>query len=691
MYSDLFVNFSIVLAQLFIIGQILKRDYSSKSDPFRIRILLGICFGALGIFLMIYSIKVSGTVIVDLRNIATISSAVMGGPMSVIITCIIIALFRLAYYGINTASIVGMSVAIAIGMFCSFVSKTSFSNMKKYIVMNIFGLFATCMAFIYLIDDELSSRKILFDYIWISLLGAIITYFAIEYIMSMQKIELSLEESNKQIVDILESIKDAFFTLDRERRITYANSEFEKYVNKYNGKIVGRRILDLFPQVEDEKIYKEYTKTLKDRKSVYFERFFKETNGWFAINIYPKSDGISVFFRDITEQKNIENELEKSNARFKAMFDNANVGISFRNFDLKLIDANPFLLELLGYNSEEASELEKLIYCEDVEDELKNMRDIKDGKRDSYTREIRYMKKDGNVLWAEVSVSVVSGTDTSEPYIIRMINDITGRKAAEEKMNKLNRDLVEQRIEAERQREEAIEANRHKSQFLATMSHEFRTPLNSIIGFTNRVIKKCGDVLPKIQMENLVIVKGEAQHLLELISDLLDYSKMEAGKMEIYPEEFDLSYTLDEVFVMLRSMIEGKDIKYKQELPPTNEIMIYSDKLKVKQILINILSNAFKYSEKGTVKLSVNIQCGFYEIAVQDEGIGISPDNIKSIFEEFKQVDGSHTRRFEGTGLGLSITKKFVEMLGGSIRVNSALGEGSTFTIVLPIKYHDEH
>lgn len=691
MYSDLFVNFSIVLAQLFIIGQILKRDYGSKCDPFRIRILLGICFGALGIFLMIYSIKVSGTVIVDLRNIATISSAVMGGPMSVIITCAIIALFRLAYYGINTASIVGMSVAIIIGIFCSFVSKTSFSNMKKYIVMNIFGLLATCMAFIYLIDDELSSRKILFDYIWISLLGAIITYFAIEYIMSMQKIELSLEESNKQIVDILESIKDAFFTLDRERRITYANSEFEKYVNKYNGKIVGRRILDLFPQVEDEKIYKEYTKTLKDRKSVYFERFFKEVNGWLAINIYPKSDGISVFFRDITEQKNIENELEKSNARFKAMFDNANVGISFRNFELKLIDANPFLLELLGYNSEEASELEKLIYCEDVEDELKNMRDIKDGKRDSYTREIRYVKKDGQVLWAEVSVSVVSGTDTSEPYIIRMINDITSRKAAEEKMNKLNRDLVEQRIEAERQREEAMEANRHKSQFLATMSHEFRTPLNSIIGFTNRVIKKCGDILPKIQMENLVIVKGEAQHLLELISDLLDYSKMEAGKMEIYPEEFDLCYTLDEVFVMLRSMMDGKDIKYKQELPPTNEIMIYSDKLKVKQILINILSNAFKYSEKGTVKLSVNIQCGFYEIAVQDEGIGISPDNIKSIFEEFKQVDGSNTRRFEGTGLGLSITKKFVEMLGGSIRVNSALGEGSIFTIVLPIKYHDEH
>lgn len=231
------------------------------------------------------------------------------------------------------------------------------------------------------------------------------------------------------------------------------------------------------------------------------------------------------------------------------------------------------------------------------------------------------------------------------------------------------------------------EANKLKSQFLANMSHELRTPLNSIIGFTTRVLKKSGDSLPATQKENLEIVKEEALHLLELINGLLDYSKIEAGKMEVHAEAFDLLKVIHEVYLMTNTLAEGKNINYIEEFPCDDPVTIFSDRIKIKQIMINLLSNAFKYSDKGTVTLSLNGDSQSYCIRVQDQGIGIAPENLDNIFDEFRQVDGSYTRKVGGTGLGLSITKKLVEMLGGKIKVTSILGQGSCFTVTLPVDH----
>lgn len=233
---------------------------------------------------------------------------------------------------------------------------------------------------------------------------------------------------------------------------------------------------------------------------------------------------------------------------------------------------------------------------------------------------------------------------------------------------------------------QAIEANRLKGNFLANMSHELRTPLNSIIGFTTRVIKKNGDVLPEVDMENLKIVKDESYHLLSLINTLLDYSKLEAGKMTIHYEEFILEELISEVSKMISCLIEGKNLEYKVAWQCEESSVIVSDRIKVKQILINLLSNACKYSERGTITLSISIKENNYIINVQDEGIGIDEENIDKIFDEFRQVDGSYVRKIGGTGLGLSITKRFVELLGGKISVKSTKDLGSTFTVKLPMK-----
>ena len=270
-------------------------------------------------------------------------------------------------------------------------------------------------------------------------------------------------------------------------------------------------------------------------------------------------------------------------------------------------------------------------------------------------------------------------TDKELDTLIRHFKDMqTAIQCRENELNNKNHELKLQMVEVN-------EANKLKSQFLANMSHELRTPLNSIIGFTNRVIKKSGDCLPLMQQENLNIVLGEAHHLLELINSLLDYSKIEAGKMELHIERFDLSKVMEEVYTMTKTLSEGKKIKYKQEFYTLDNIPIVSDRIKVKQVLINLLSNAFKYSERGTITFSVHKEDNFYCIKVQDEGVGISTEDINYIFDEFRQVDGSYTRKVGGTGLGLSITKKFVEMLGGKIKVNSEYGIGSCFTVYLPI------
>ena len=252
----------------------------------------------------------------------------------------------------------------------------------------------------------------------------------------------------------------------------------------------------------------------------------------------------------------------------------------------------------------------------------------------------------------------------------------------EELLLKKNNDL---RI----QTQEAMDASKLKSEFLANISHELRTPLNSIIGFTGRVIKKSGDSMAMPQLENLIIVKNEGEHLLKIINELLDYSRAEAGKMEIHAEYFNLVEVISEVSSMISSFLEDKPIEYTQKLFSISEMTIYSDRTKLRQILINLLSNAFKYSEEGTVTLSVDMGNSFYRIMVKDEGIGIAPENLENIFEAFHQVDGSYTRKVGGTGLGLSTTKRFIEMLGGNIDVQSVLGSGSCFTVYIPVKFKD--
>jgi len=236
---------------------------------------------------------------------------------------------------------------------------------------------------------------------------------------------------------------------------------------------------------------------------------------------------------------------------------------------------------------------------------------------------------------------------------------------------------------------ELEESTRLKSEFLANMSHELRTPMNSIIGFTGRVLKKAGDNLDARQLKNLHTVERNAHHLLGLINDLLDISKVEAGRMDLYPEHVEMHDLINEVRDLTNSLWQEKGIAFQMELPE-QAISLYVDRVRLKQVLINLVSNAVKFTAEGAVTIraalldDASMDGGWVMIAVEDSGIGMQAEDLQFIFEAFRQADGSNTRAYGGTGLGLNITKNFVELMGGRVEVSSVYGEGSTFTVCLP-------
>jgi PAS domain S-box-containing protein len=307
----------------------------------------------------------------------------------------------------------------------------------------------------------------------------------------------------------------------------------------------------------------------------------------------------------------------------------------------------------------------------------------------------------GRSLPAEVHSSKILNARGETTAMVSVLHDLTHfaenqRLAAELKL--LNEELedrirraileLEQRNrQLEWQSAELEKASRLKSEFLAAMSHELRTPLNVIIGYSSLMRERIYGELSDAQDETLQKVYTTSQHLLALINDVLDLSKIEAGKMPLHVEEVDLRGILAELSETITPMVRKKQLQYDTDFSETLP-RIYTDRTKLKQILLNLLSNAIKFTSNGSVTVTTEIlkPANRVRIAVADTGIGIKPEYLDVIFDDFRQLDQSHTREYGGTGLGLSITKNLLTLLGGTITVQSKFGEGSKFTVELPLK-----
>jgi PAS domain S-box-containing protein len=339
----------------------------------------------------------------------------------------------------------------------------------------------------------------------------------------------------------------------------------------------------------------------------------------------------------------------------------------------KIEYVNPKFTEVTGYPAEEAIG--------------QNPRILKSGKQPpevyaelwgaltsgrEWHGEFQNRKKDGSLYWAAASMSPIRGADGTTTHFLAIQDDITDRKAAEEELRKA--------------RAEAEAANRAKSSFLANMSHELRTPMNAIIGYSEMLMEEAEDLEQEEFIPDLKKIHGAGKHLLALINDILDLSKIEAGKMELFLERFDVGPLLDDVSATVDALVKKKDNALTVECAKDLGSM-HADLTKVRQSLFNLLSNAAKFTENGTITLSARRETSDsgdrIVFGVADTGIGIAPDKIGKLFEEFTQADASTTRKFGGTGLGLAITRRFCRMMGGDITAESTPGEGTVFTIRL--------
>jgi CheY-like chemotaxis protein/nitrogen-specific signal transduction histidine kinase len=254
------------------------------------------------------------------------------------------------------------------------------------------------------------------------------------------------------------------------------------------------------------------------------------------------------------------------------------------------------------------------------------------------------------------------------------------RLRAEHENERMNAELITAR-------DEALEASRTKTAFLANMSHELRTPMNAIIGYSEMLIEEAQDLKPEEFVPDLEKVRAAGKHLLALINDILDLSKIEAGKMTLFMESFSIRSTIDDVIAMIQPLISRNNNTLVVTCPDNIGVMV-ADVVKVRQTLFNLLSNACKFTDGGEIHLDVStaLRDNTEQIvmAITDHGIGMTQEQLGRLFQAFVQADSSTTRKYGGTGLGLTISRKFCQMMGGDIRVSSQLGEGSTFTIELP-------
>ncbi|GEM_PF-1326966 len=385
--------------------------------------------------------------------------------------------------------------------------------------------------------------------------------------------------------------------------------------------------------------------------------------------------------RDISEQKRATEALLESEQFNRTLIESSPIGLVLSREDGSLVDVNSAYAAIIGYSREAVFALDywEITPKAYAEAEHAHMEQLKhDGRFGPFEKE--FIHKDGYLVPVRVAGLLLK--KGAEPFVWSIVEDITEQKRSEETLI--------------RAKQMAESANVSKSQFIANMSHELRTPLNAIIGYGEMLREDAeAEELPHYS-EDLVKILSSARHLLGLINDVLDLSKIEAGKMEVYNELFDVRMMLDEVLGTVQPMIEQAQntlaLDFNAELGK-----IFADATKVRQILLNLLSNANKFTESGKITFSCFIERTkesshtneWIVFRITDEGIGMTEEQQKKLFQAFTQADASTTRKYGGTGLGLVITKRFTEMMRGQISVESEYGRGSTFMVRLPRRLNE--
>lgn len=443
------------------------------------------------------------------------------------------------------------------------------------------------------------------------------------------------------------------------------------------GSITGRTVYDFLHPGDHDAVRRRHAEMLDLRHpgvdvSIYRYRCMDGTYRWLetAVRSIVGDDGrvveIESTSRDATRRVLAERALAESEARFRSAFDGAPIGMAIVALDGSMLRVNPALCALTGYSGAELRELrfEDLTHPDDVTDEEALSAQLLGGDIDTYQLERRFLARDGTTIWALRSSSLVRDEDGLPLHFVDQVQDITARRAAEDQLR--------------REREEAEHASRAKSDFISRLSHEVRTPLNAILGFS-QVLRRTAE-LDTTSADHLDHVLAAASHLAEIINDLVDSARVERGVIEAAAEPVAVDAAVEEALALVRALADARGVEV-SAIPGGHTVQ--ADARRLTQVFVNLLSNAVKYNRPGGwVRVRSDVADGDrVRIAVHDSGIGIEPGALRKVFLPFERAAGDHA---DGSGLGLTVTAAFVEAMGGEVEVESTEGAGSTFSVVLP-------
>jgi PAS domain S-box-containing protein len=435
---------------------------------------------------------------------------------------------------------------------------------------------------------------------------------------------------------------------------------------------------------------------------------------------------------DITERKQAEEKVELAKKEWEWTFDTISDPIFIYDSEFKIVRANKAYQDAAGMSFEDI--IGKPYY--EVFPKMDGPLEMRKATGSKHDAKHEVFTLPGNTYLMRSYPLADMGN--SHIYSVHIMRDITDEMQAKKQLKeysehledivhertkqieeanselqRMNMELQQNKIEAEEAKAAADEANRAKSDFLANMSHELRTPLNSILGFSELLRDGIGGYLTDQQKQSVEYILTSGKHLLSLINDILDLSKVESGKMELELSTFSLNDMLNASMIMLREKALKHGIKMSLEMEPEANISIEADARKFKQIMFNLLTNAVKFTpDGGSVKITAKkinahqppmgtvpdlrteqsgvVESGLstacIEISVIDTGIGIKPENMDKLFKKFSQIETGYTKSYEGTGLGLALTERLVTLHGGDIKAESEFGKGSKFTFIIPVK-----
>jgi PAS domain S-box-containing protein len=550
----------------------------------------------------------------------------------------------------------------------------------------------------------------------------------LQEIQNRKRAEDELRASEERYRSIVENANDLIMTISPEQTYLYVSPNTPR-ANGYELEDLIGQSWTPFVHPDDLAILLGYAQQAVEggERLTTIPYRFKHKDGvwhWYVSTVSPVKDEDGnllysvVISRDVTQRKQAELAVQESEARFRGTFDQAAVGIAHVDADGRWLKVNQRYCDILGYSEAEllGMTFRDVTHPDDIEVNADYYRRLRTGEIADYAIEKRYICKNGHMVWVALTVSPVFNSEGEPQYYTAVVEDINDRKRAE--------------AELKQAKEAAEAANRAKSEFLANISHELRTPLNGILGYTQ--ILQNAECLTRHQIEGLHIIQQCGAHLLTLINDILDLSKIEAWKMELHPSEFYLHNFLGSLEKIFRLRAEQKGITFIYDRLTELPICVRGDEQRLRQILINLLGNAVKFTDKGSVTFKVgaidskdrgfnktdnwdagalpllggaapkpplnlipnpkvlnasasqkeenNTVCIRFQ--VEDTGVGIAPEQLEEIFLPFQQVR-NHTRTTEGTGLGLSISKKLAEIMGSELKVTSIQSQGSTFWLDL--------